>query len=181
MGAGSLSERPNRGNIPAFARWLVAENTWGVMSTIADDLGAPFGDVISYSDGQPYHGTGIPYFYLTTLDPTARYASREHRTTFTISEYPLGTCGTIDPQNPTCSKITLLGKLKEVEGGSEEAIWAKRALFSKHAEMKNWPKDHTFKVYKLDIDEIFLIDYFDGSKPLTVDEYFLPGHEGRWE
>ncbi|KAI3713198.1 hypothetical protein L1987_71771 [Smallanthus sonchifolius] len=175
-------DRPNRSNGPTFARWLVSENTWGVLSTIADDLGgAPFGDVVSYSDGEPYHGTGIPYFYLTTLDPTARYALKDHRSSFTISEYPLGTCGKIDPENPTCSKITLTGKLNEVEAKSEEAGMAKKALFSKHVEMKNWPKDHTFKVYKLDIEDIFLIDFYGGSKSVTVDQYFLPKNEGRQE
>ncbi|KAK1438859.1 hypothetical protein QVD17_04671 [Tagetes erecta] len=176
------SERPDRNNAPAFARWLVAENTWGVLSTIADDLGgSPFGDVVSYSDGQPKHGTGIPYFYLTTLDPTGRYALKDHRSSFTTSEYLLGTCGKIDPENPACSKITLTGTLNEVEAGSEEADMAKKALFSKHDEMKNWPKDHAFKIYKLNIEEIFLIDFFGGPKPLTVDQYFLPKSEGRWE
>ncbi|KAJ0433044.1 putative FMN-binding split barrel [Helianthus annuus] len=179
----SLSqEKPERSNAPAFARWLVSENSWGVLSTIADDIaGAPFGDVVSYSDGEPYHGTGIPYFYLTTLDPTTRYALKDHRSSFTISEYPLGSCGQIDPENPTCSKITLTGKLNEVDADSEESGIAKKALFSKHAEMKNWPKDHTFKVYWLDIEEIFLIDFSSDPKPLTVDQYFLPGKEGRWE
>lgn len=68
-------------------------------------------DVVSYSDGKPSHGTGIPYFYLTTLDPTARYALKDHRSSFTTSEYLLGTCGKIDPENPSCSKITLTGKV----------------------------------------------------------------------
>ncbi|KAM0058166.1 putative FMN-binding split barrel [Helianthus debilis subsp. tardiflorus] len=167
----SLSqEKPERSNAPAFARWLVSENSWGVLR-----------DVVSYSDGEPYRGTGIPYFYLTTLDPTARYALKDHRSSFTISEYPLGSCGQIDPENPTCSKITLTGKLNEVDADSEESGIAKKALFSKHAEMKNWPKDHTFKVYRLDIEEIFLIDFSSDPKPLTVDQYFLPGKEGRWE
>ncbi|MFS8032051.1 putative FMN-binding split barrel [Helianthus anomalus] len=44
----SLSqEKPERSNAPAFARWLVSENSWGVLSTIADDIaGAPFGYVV---------------------------------------------------------------------------------------------------------------------------------------
>ncbi|KAL8266352.1 hypothetical protein R6Q59_003696 [Mikania micrantha] len=165
--------RPNRSNARAFARWLVAESNWGVLSTVADELGgAPLGDVVLYSDGQPYHGTGIPYFYLTSVDPIVRYALEAHRSSFTISEYPLGTCGSIDPE--TCSKITLSGRFNEIETGSEEADVAKKALISKHAEIKNWPKDDSFKVYKLDIEEIFLIDFYGGPKPLRVDQYFLP-------
>lgn len=67
--------------------------------------------MVSFSDGLPNEGHGIPYFYLTALDPTARYALKDHRSSFTISEYPLGTCGKFDPENPTCSKITLTGKV----------------------------------------------------------------------
>uniref|UniRef100_A0A0E0A7B4 Uncharacterized protein n=1 Tax=Oryza glumipatula TaxID=40148 RepID=A0A0E0A7B4_9ORYZ len=96
----------------ATARWLAAQNTWGVLSTISSDLsGAPFGNVVSYSDGVPGESHGIPYFYLTTLDPTARDALEDERTSFTLSEFPLGTCGKIDPENPTCAKLTLTGKI----------------------------------------------------------------------
>lgn len=67
--------------------------------------------MVSYSDGVPNQGSGIPYFYLTTLDPTARNAFKDERASFTVSEYPLGTCGKVDPMNPTCSRITLTGKV----------------------------------------------------------------------
>lgn len=70
-------------------------------------------NVVSFSDGLPKDGSGIPYFYLTALDPTARNAFKDQRASFTVSEYPLGTCGMIDPENPTCSKITLTGKVSE--------------------------------------------------------------------
>lgn len=68
-------------------------------------------NVVSYSDGLPGEGRGVPYFYLTTLDPTARDALEDQRSSFTLSEFPLGTCGDIDPENPTCSKLTLTGKV----------------------------------------------------------------------
>lgn len=70
-----------------------------------------YSNVVSYSDGVPGEGHGIPYFYLTTLDPTARDALEDERTSFTLSEFPLGTCGKIDPENPTCAKLTLTGKV----------------------------------------------------------------------
>lgn len=68
-------------------------------------------NVVSFSDGLPGKGAGIPYFYLTTLDPTAAYALKDSRSSLTISEYPVGTCGKTDPENPTCAKITLSGKV----------------------------------------------------------------------
>ncbi|KAK9726665.1 hypothetical protein RND81_05G229100 [Saponaria officinalis] len=119
----------------------------------------------------PGEGAGIPYFYLTELDPTAGYALKDERCSFAISEHPIGTCGTVDPENPTCAKITLFGKLILIDQGSKEAEFAKSALFAKHREMKDWPKNHKFQVFKLQIVDIFLINWFGGPKPLTVDQY----------
>ncbi|KAF3444704.1 hypothetical protein FNV43_RR14397 [Rhamnella rubrinervis] len=165
-------KKPDPKNAAAIARWLVSQNSWGVLNTISSDLGgAPFGNVVSFSDGLPNKGRGIPYFYLTTLDPTARNAMKDQRASLTISEYPIGTCGKIDPENPTCAKITLTGKLKLVVGNSKEEEFARNALFSKHSEMKDWPEGHKFQFFKLEIEDFFLIDWFGGPKPLTLDEY----------
>ncbi|CAI0455528.1 unnamed protein product [Linum tenue] len=165
-------KKPDPKNAAATARWLVSQNSWGVLNTLSAELGgAPFGNVVSFSDGEPGKGAGVPYFYLTTLDPTAQNALKDQRSSFTISEYPLGTCGKADPENPTCAKITLTGKLISVDEKSKEAESARNALFAKHPEMKGWPKGHDFQVYKLVIKDIFLIDWFGGPKPLTVDEY----------
>ncbi|CAL5047038.1 unnamed protein product [Urochloa decumbens] len=161
-----VAAKPAPSEATATARWLAAQNTWGVLSTISSDLnGAPFGD------GVPGEGHGTPYFYLTTLDPTARDALDDERTSFTLSEFPLGTCGKIDPENPTCAKLTLTGKLKLVDLQSSEAELAKSALFSKHPEMKDWPKNHHFKIFKLEIENIFLIDWFGGPKPISPSQY----------
>ncbi|KAL5974277.1 hypothetical protein ACLOJK_030941 [Asimina triloba] len=141
--------KPPPAAVAATARWLVSQSTWGVLSTISSELGgAPFGNVVSFSDGLPGDGRGIPYFYLTPLDPTARNAMKDVRSSFTLSEFPLGTCGKKDPENPTCSKLTLTGKrsasahilrvqklLILVDVNSKEAEFAKRALFTKHHEM----------------------------------------------
>ncbi|XP_010467023.1 PREDICTED: protein CREG1 isoform X1 [Camelina sativa] len=163
--------KPDRHDYAASARWLVSQNIWGVLSTLSiDHEGAPFGNVVSFSDGLPEKGSGIPYFYLTTLDPTARNALKDQRASLAISESPVGTCKS-DPMNPTCSKLTLTGKLLLLDGGSEEAQVAKKALFTKHPEMIDWPVDHDFHFFKLEITNIFLINWFGGAKPITVDEY----------
>ncbi|KAK3227519.1 hypothetical protein Dsin_007381 [Dipteronia sinensis] len=167
--------KPDPTNAAAYARWLVSQNSWGVLNTISSDLGgAPFGNVVSFGDGLPNKGSGIPYFYLSDLDPTARYAMKDHRSSLAISEYPIGTCGKKDPENPTCAKITLTGKLVLVDNNSKEVEFAQSALFTKHPEMKEWPKDHNFKIFKLEIEDIFLINWFGGPKPLTVDQYLHP-------
>ncbi|KAA8530279.1 hypothetical protein F0562_004988 [Nyssa sinensis] len=164
--------KPHPDNAAAFARWLVSQSSWGVLNTISSDLGgSPFGNVVSFSDGLPDDGRGIPYFYLTTLDPTASNALKDQRSSFTVSEYPIGTCGKTDPENPTCAKITLTGKLQLIDDNSDEAEFAQTALFTKHPEMKDWPMDHNFQFFKLEIEDIFMINWFGGPKPLTVDQY----------
>ncbi|XWS44223.1 hypothetical protein CRYUN_Cryun15aG0025800 [Craigia yunnanensis] len=100
------ASKPDRDDAAAYARWLVSQNSWGVLNTISIELeGASFGNVVSFSEGLPDRSTGIPYFYLTTLDPTARNALKGHTSSLTISEYPLGTCGKADPESPVCAKI----------------------------------------------------------------------------
>lgn len=168
----TISKKPHPNAAAAYARWLVSQNYWGVLNTISSDLGgAPFGNVVSFSDGPPNEGSGIPYFYLTTLDPTARNALKDKRSSLAISEYPLGTCGERDPENPACAKITLTGKLVLVDVSTKEAEFAEHALFTKHPEMMDWPEDHNFQIFKLEIEDIFLINWFGGPKPLTVDQY----------
>lgn len=34
-----------------------------------------------------------------------------------------------------------------------------------------WPKGHNFQLFKLEIEDIFMINWFGGPKPLTVDQY----------
>ncbi|MBA0675506.1 hypothetical protein Goari_017047, partial [Gossypium aridum] len=155
-----VESKPDRDDTAAYARWLVSQNSWGILT-----------NVVSFSDGVPGKGTGVPYFYLTTLDPTARNALKDHRSSLAISEYPLGTCSNADPESPVCAKITLTGRLVLLEANSKEAEFARTALFTKHPEMKGWPKGHDFQVFKLEIEDIFMINWFGGPKPLTVDQY----------
>ncbi|KAF9623350.1 hypothetical protein IFM89_000839 [Coptis chinensis] len=174
-GLGPSISKPDPADGVATARWLASQNTWGVLSTISIELkGAPFGNVVSFSDGLPDKGLGVPYFYMSTLDPTPRNALKDERASFAVSEVPIGSCGKADPENPTCSKLTLTGKLKLVSRNTKEAESAASALFSKHPEMKDWPKDHEFEIYRLDIEDIFLIDWFGGRKPITLAQYLHP-------
>ncbi|KAK2647537.1 hypothetical protein Ddye_015026 [Dipteronia dyeriana] len=167
--------KPDLNNAAAYARWLVSQNFWGVLNTISSDLGgAPFGNVVSFSDGLPNKGGGIPFFYLTDLDPTARNAMKGHRSSLAISEYPIGTCGKKDHENPTCAKITLTGKLVLVDNNSKKQSSCKTLCSLNIQRWKEWPKDHNFKIFKLEVENIFLINWFGGARPLTVDQYLHP-------
>ncbi|CAM6090095.1 unnamed protein product [Calypogeia fissa] len=168
-----LFSRPDPDNAPAMARWLVSSNSWGVLSTISVHLGGtPWGNIASFSDGPVGAGTGRPYFYLSGLDPTPVDLEHDSRCSLTMSEFPLGTCGDKDAENPTCARLTLSGKIVEITKDDVEAAFATQALFSKHPEMEGWPKGHDWRIFKLDIEDLFLVDYYGGARPLPVKDYY---------
>jgi Pyridoxamine 5'-phosphate oxidase len=49
----------------------------------------------------------------------------------------------LPPQDPTCAKVSLSGKVVEVVG--EAAAEAKAMLFSRHPAMATWPTGHDFR------------------------------------
>ncbi|KAL0919859.1 hypothetical protein M5K25_011983 [Dendrobium thyrsiflorum] len=153
------------------ARWLMAKNNWGILSTISVDLGGvPFGNVVSFSDGEPGHGFGVPYFYLAELEPKGGYEINGTRAALTVSEDPLGTC-TKDTQNPHCKRITLTGKLKWISLENPEIKFAQVALFTKHPELKDWHSYQSFQIYKLDLEDIFLFYEFGSPMHVTTKDY----------
>lgn len=173
---GSL-KRPEPDDAPSMARWLVSSNDWGVISTVSIHLnGIPFGNVASYSDGPDGNSTGAPYFYLSSLDPTPRDLAVIPYCSLTVSESPLGTCGSRDVENPTCAKITLSGQMRLLGNEDWESTFAAESLFSKHPEMQGWPKDHNFQFYRLTIQDIFLIDWYGGAQPIAVEDYLKIGY-----
>ncbi|KAK4421763.1 hypothetical protein Salat_2126900 [Sesamum alatum] len=169
-GGGPTVPRPDPENAPLFARWLVSQGSWGVLNTLDHFDGTPFGNVMSYTDA----GIGSPYFYLTTTrDPTGFNALKNPKSSFTLSEYELGTCNeTTDPQSPLCAKITLSGRLRLLNQNSAEATSAEAALFRDHPHLAGWPKQNGFVVFKLDIKKIFLVNAFVPAKIPNVSDYF---------
>uniref|UniRef100_A0A4W3GCT1 Cellular repressor of E1A stimulateds 1 n=1 Tax=Callorhinchus milii TaxID=7868 RepID=A0A4W3GCT1_CALMI len=75
-----------------------------------------------------------------------------------------------DPQSPLCCRVIFSGTVMKVNG-SEEAF-AKDALFSRHPEMADWPRDHGWYFAKLNITNIWVLDYFGGVKTVTPEEYY---------
>ncbi|KAH6778046.1 hypothetical protein C2S52_006446 [Perilla frutescens var. hirtella] len=167
-GSSPISSRPDPEDAPTFARWMVGQGSWGVLTTL-DKSDQPFGNVVSYTDA----GVGIPYFYLsTTLDPTGGNAVQNSRSSFTLSESVLGYCNaTTDPQSPICAKITLSGNLKLLAKNSKEAALAEATLFANHPQLAGYPKKNGFRVFKLMIGKIFLVNKYAPPRNLTAYDY----------
>jgi hypothetical protein len=55
---------------------------------------------------------------------------------------------------------------------SEEYQFAQSAFFERHATIKDWPSDHNWVIAKIDIRDIWLIDFFGGATIIDVKSYF---------
>ncbi|CAH0478900.1 unnamed protein product [Peronospora belbahrii] len=150
------------------ARQLVHDNTWATVSTISVQFnGVPYGSTLSYSDGIGYskeNSTGQLFFYLTLMDPSGKDLSINSTASIsmTMAQEGQNACK-MDIEDPTCWKLTLLGNLVPVVSLNERH-YAEKVLFSKHPQMKQWPRNHEFRPYVLEIKHIILLDFYGGAK-----------------
>merc|ERR550532_2013041 len=173
----------------ATARWMVQSLDWGVLSTVSTRsagtrVGDAFGNPNSFVDG----GNGVPYFYVSDMDasmidaftakdanPRVSLALSEAELTGTKRARPdcvIGATPFGDPENPPCARLVLSGKLSKVKAGSQEEEAAKVALFTRHPSFKKYPADHNFFVAKLNLDGIWLIDFYGGATIISPVNYF---------
>jgi len=173
----------------ATARWMVQSLDWGVLSTVSTrsagtQVGNAFGNPNSFVDG----GGGVPYFYVSDMDasmidaftakdanPRVSLALSEAELTGTEKARPdcvVGATPFGDPENPPCARLVLSGELSQVKAGSQEEDSAKAALFTRHPSFKKYPDDHHFYVAKLNVDGIWLIDFYGGAAIISPKDYF---------
>merc|ERR1712157_679122 len=76
-----------------------------------------------------------------------------------------------DPSNPMCARLTITGKLVKLAEGGSEFKQVKEWLFHRHAAMEEWPEDHGWLILKLDIEDIWFIDFFGGANVLKPEDY----------
>nr|XP_057907253.1 protein CREG1 [Doryrhamphus excisus] len=174
---------PSRGHLPPHdqvarvARFIAHRCDWTSMATISSHkpvVGQPFSNVFSVSDG-PWgsgSGSGVPYMYLTRMEISVQDLEVSPQASLSMSLAQTGYCRQhgLDPQSPLCAHIILSGSVLEVNG--TEAEFAKKALFSRHPEMMDWPSDHNWFFAKFNITQVWVLDYFGGVKTVSPDEYF---------
>jgi len=191
MPRGSLSPPtpPPYDQKAATARWMVRSLDWGVLSTVSTRsegtrVGDAFGNPNSFVDG----GSGVPYFYVSDMDasmidafgakdanPRVSLALSEAELTGTEAARPdcvIGASTFGDPENPPCARLVLSGQLSRVKAGSHEEEAAKAALFKRHPSFEKYPDDHHFYVAKLNVDGIWLIDFYGGAAIISPRDYF---------
>lgn len=196
-----ILKRPDKDDKILSARWLVHKINWGVLSTISSrDLDVPsdtdtnsshqspsipFGNVVSFVDGPCNTTTGIPYLYVTNMDQSMKDIHVNKFVSLTVSEASSDelysskkTCSYhpySDPENPPCARLVVTGIFKElndeVEESKKEANFGKQAFFERHPAMKYWPDNHGFFVGKIEIIDLWFLDWFGGASILNTTEY----------
>ena len=184
-----LLPEPTYTEYAKVARWAVARTQFGTLSTTSVSLGGiPWGNVASVSDGihsdvNGSNATGVLYFYLTSLDETSQDLAANPVVSFAISKatFPGASyCGDVSAEDPTCVRVTLSGKMITVTD-KEERAFGIAALYSKHPAMIDWPTAHDWQVWKLNITNIFLLDFYGGAHPITLKEYHAAELHGTTE
>lgn len=74
-----------------------------------------------------------------------------------------------DPENPMCARLTITGKLVELTSAFESI---QSSFFQRHPQMQTWPENHNWKILKLEIEELWLIDHFGGATIMTPETYY---------
>ncbi|XP_053163421.1 protein CREG1 isoform X2 [Hemicordylus capensis] len=170
---------PPHNETARVARYVAHACDWGALATLSTQespmRGQPFANVFSVSDGpNGPHGSGVPYMYLTDLEISVHDLKVNANASLTMSLAQTPYCKEkgYDPQNPLCAHVIFSGIVEKLENGTAEAEKGKKALFSRHPEMKTWPRDHGWYIARFNIASIWVLDYFGGIKTVTPEEYF---------
>ena len=75
-----------------------------------------------------------------------------------------------EEMNPPCARLVVSGTIQVLQEPAEIAA-AKKALFSKHPAMEQWPIEHKFIAVKLSVQDMWLIDFFGGGSTLNLDRF----------
>jgi hypothetical protein len=64
-----------------------------------------------------------------------------------------------DPEKPVCARLVLTGTFQTMDETHSEYSAAKEALFQRHAIIRVWPDNHEWIVAKLNVQDVWFVDY----------------------
>jgi len=168
---------PPHDQVARMARYITHNSDWAALATIATRdpiIGFPFANVLSISDGPVDNSTGVPYIYISPWEISARDLAHNNKASLTMSLAQSGYCAKMnfDPEDPRCAHVILTGEFIKLDPESEEEMFARNALFTRHPIMPDWPAGHHWFFAKIDIQNILILDWFGGAVTVPVQEYF---------
>ncbi|XP_069071485.1 protein CREG1-like [Pleurodeles waltl] len=132
----------------------------------------PFTNMFLVSNGPLYQESGVPYLCLIAIDISVLDLKVNSAASLAVSlaETHFRKNERYHSQNPLCAHIILSGTIQAVD--RTEMDFAVSTLFSQHMQMATFPKDHGWFLAKLNITNIWVLDYFSGMKTVTPEEYY---------
>lgn len=174
----SVNDPPPYREHARMARYIVHRSDWTSMATICSReplKSFPFSNVFSVSDGADVaKSTGIPYFYMSSLEISVHDLRIDPRASVTMSLAQGDYCKQkhLDPEDPRCAHVIITGTFTPIEKGSEEETFSKDALWTRHPAMEHWTaEDHGWFFAKLNIENIQLLDFFGGVSTISLEDY----------
>merc|ERR1711862_601964 len=160
---------------------------WGVLSTVSsrEEAGFELGDAFGNPNAIADANNGALYYYVSNLDGSMIdvFNAGNTRVTLALSEAELSGTNAIpectigdsplgDPENPPCARLVFSGEFTKLDNSTAEHDTAKAALFEKHPSFKNLPEDHGFFVGKMELDGIWMVNYFGGPANIDPKDYY---------
>eukprot|EP00947_MAST-08B_sp_MAST-8B-sp1_P001359 g1359.t1 len=168
-----------------FARWLVHESNFTIVaSSRAAAPHLPFPNLVASSDGTSMANcSGHVYVFFASMMTLHDDIQRDPRVTLGFFEAGNATAGTdpyclpspdYDPEDPNCAKVHMAGKLRLVGDTSTPAgkAMAKSLVYWRHPAAVNWPSNHGWGIYTLDIDTIDVLNFYGGAASVTPEDYY---------
>lgn len=154
------------------ARNLVHNSAWAAVGTISVDSkipGFPMVNVISVADSKE----GVIYFMLVDLDFTGQDWRKKNNVTFLFTQDVNGECRAQkkDPMEPTCARAMMSGNVNEVVEEKEKET-ALKFFLKKHPAGASWIETHEFYLCKLNIENIYVLDFYGGPHQVSAEDYY---------
>merc|ERR1719392_289507 len=171
--ANHWTKRPSPFAKPEFARYMIRNALWGIVSAYSPIYKQPFGTLQSFADGPDGNSTGIPYFYIAEWSTTWKHIMHNNTVSLTTSEATGDYCdaSSLDAMEPLCARIMLTGTM-ELVLDKEELNFAIKTLYARHPAMKKWPKGHMWHYMKLRLTSVNLLSFYGGISHVALEDYF---------
>ncbi|XP_030370511.1 protein CREG1 [Scaptodrosophila lebanonensis] len=165
-------------NHAKIARQLVHQANWasvGSISTNAIVENYPMVNIISVDDNDASgKSTGKIHFLLTDLDFTGPDWQRNNKVTFLFTDEQTLNCknNNKDPMEPTCARIMISGQVRKISTSAADYKNALATFEKRHPAAINWMKAHHFYLCELDIQNIFVLDFYGGPHNVKSADYY---------
>ncbi|KAF5299197.1 hypothetical protein FQA39_LY02370 [Lamprigera yunnana] len=160
-----------------MARYVIHNVDWvalSTISTISEIQSFPYASIEEVVDGIDETGNGIPYFFITAMDPFHVDVMKDSRFSLVASLASTDWCKEqqYEAEDPRCARVMMSGRYIKVTNNTEEYRMALDNMHRRHPKTKYWPDDHSFYISKMAVQHINLFDAFGGVKTVKPDEYF---------